>query len=139
MGTRALLHIKENGLKSKTMATIYRQYDGYPTGLGMDIYTILNNGKATLLNGFGDHQAPAYFNGMGCMGAYLIGELKDRTIGNVYLYPVNSKECGEEYVYTVYCKDNELMIQVIDIYKETNNVKEMPLKDFETYINTTLE
>ena len=139
MGTRALLHIKENGLKSKTIATIYRQYDGYPSGLGMDIYNILNNGKATLLNGFGDHKAPAYFNGMGCLAAYLIGELKERRIGNVYLYPPNSKIYNEEYVYTVFCKDNELMIEVNDIYKEGNKIYAMPLNDMHSFVESMLE
>jgi hypothetical protein len=30
MGTRALVHVKEGGRDSRTLVTIYRQYDGYP-------------------------------------------------------------------------------------------------------------
>jgi hypothetical protein len=98
MGTRTLVHIKDG---KKTIATIYRQYDGYPTGMGDDIKEILNNGMVNILNGFGNHQVPQHFNGMGCLAAYLIGELKNKKIGNVYIYPANSKDVGEDFTYTI--------------------------------------
>ncbi len=98
MGTRTLVHIKDS---KKTIATIYRQYDGYPTGMGDDIKEILNNGMVNILNGFGNHQVPQHFNGMGCLAAYLIGELKNKKIGNVYIYPANSKDVGEDFTYTI--------------------------------------
>lgn len=98
MGTRTLVHIKDG---KKTIATIYRQYDGYPTGMGDDIKEILNDGKVNILNGFGDQQVPRHFNGMGCLAAYLIGELKQKKIGNVYIMAPNTKDTGEDYTYTI--------------------------------------
>lgn len=99
MGTRSLTHIKEDG---KTLVTLYRQFDGYPTGMGKDIKAALNDGNARLTNGFGgDDAIPAVFNGMGCLAAGLIKGLKEG-IGNVYIYPADSDDCGEEYTYTVY-------------------------------------
>ena len=99
MGTRTLAHIKDG---KKTIATVYRQYDGYPTGMGDDIKEILNNGMVKILNGYSlEHQVPKQFNGMGCLAAYLIGELKEKKIGNVYIFPANSKDVGEEFTYTI--------------------------------------
>ena len=99
MGTRSLVHIKEG---KKTIVTIYRQYDGYPTGMGDDIKEILNNGMVNILNGFSlNHQVPKQFNGMGCLAAYLIGELKKKKIGNVYIFPANIKDVGEDFTYTI--------------------------------------
>jgi L-2-hydroxyglutarate oxidase LhgO len=106
MGTRSLIHIKQDG---ETLVTLYRQYDGYPTGMGKDIIDALAKGKARLVNGYsGKDKSPEVFNGMGCLAAYLVGALKKphdmgggNSIGNVYLYPPNSSNCGEEYVYTI--------------------------------------
>lgn len=96
MGTRALIHIKEEG---KTLVTIYRQYDGYPTGLGLDIAHILQG--SSLVNGYETNdEAPTKFNGVGCMAAFLISKLKQK-IGNVYIYPIDSQNVGEEFTYTL--------------------------------------
>lgn len=99
MGTRSLIHIKDG---KKTIVTIYRQFDGYPTGMGNDIKNILNKGKVDILNGFSNScKAPKQFNGIGCLAPFLIGELKERKIGNVYIFAPNAKDVGEEYVYTL--------------------------------------
>ena len=74
MGTRALVKIKDRG---NVLSTVYRQNDGYPDGLGQEIKKILNGGKSRIINGISGQSSPAYFNGMGCLGAYLIGELKE--------------------------------------------------------------
>ena len=115
MGTRTLVHVKDG---RKTIATIYRQYDGYPTGMGEDIKEILNNGKVEILNGYsGSSRIPKQFNGMGCLAAYLVGELKQEKIGNVYLYPANSKDCGEDFVYTITESKGKLNLKVFDVYE----------------------
>lgn len=116
MGTRSIIHIKDD---KKTLATIYRQYDGYPTGMGEDIKGILNNGEVEILNGYGgSSRIPSQFNGMGCLAAFLVGELKDKKIGNVYLYPANSKDMGEEYVYTLSNKKGKLYFKVQDVWNK---------------------
>lgn len=96
MGTRALVEPMEDG---KALVTIYRQFDGYPDGLGVDLANILTG--HTLVNGFGGKDAEAsQFNGMGCLAAQVVRHLKD-SIGNVYIYPAGSRDVGEEYIYTI--------------------------------------
>ena len=128
MGTRTLVHIKED---KKTIVTIYRQFDGYPSGMGDDIKEILNDGRSQILNGFGTAcKTPNQFNGMGCLAAYLIGELKDGKIGNVYIFPTNSKDVGEDYSYTISLDGkNRLKMKVIDNYAK-KTIFDGLLKDF---------
>lgn len=114
MGTRTLVHIKDG---KKTIATIYRQYDGYPTGMGDDIKEILNHGRVIILNGFNGQKVPLHFNGMGCLAAFLIGELKQKKIGNVYIYPANSKDVGEDYTYTLTESNGKVKIKVVENYE----------------------
>ena len=116
MGTRTLVHIKDG---KKTIATIYRQYDGYPSGMGEDIKKALNNGEIEILNGYGgSSKIPAQFNGMGCLAAFLVGELKQKAIGNVYLFAANSKDCGEDFVYTISEKKGQIYIKVQDVWNK---------------------
>jgi hypothetical protein len=116
MGTRSFIHVKDG---KKTIATIYRQYDGYPSGIGEDIKRILNNGEVEILNGYsGSSRIPSQFNGMGCLAAFLVGELKQKAIGNVYLFAANTKDVGEDFVYTLSDKKGELYIKVQDVYSK---------------------
>lgn len=95
MGTRSLTHIKtETG---KTLLTIYRQFDGYPEGHGIELAkAILNHTGGR--DRFGDDKQGN--NGVQCMAAWIIHELK-QSCGNIYIEPTNSKNCWEEFTYTV--------------------------------------
>ena len=126
MGTRTLVHIKDG---KKTITTIYRQYDGYPTGMGDDIKEALNLGNVTILNGFGGQTVPSHFNGMGCLAAFLIGELKQKKIGNVYIFPANSKDVGEEFTYTLSESNGNVKLKVVENYKNKTIFNGL-LKDF---------
>jgi hypothetical protein len=127
MGTRTLVHIKDG---KKTITTIYRQFDGYPTGMGEDIKKILNNGEVEILNGYsGSSKSPAQFNGVGCLAAYLVGELKQQKIGNIYLFSPNEKNCGEEYIYTLTVKEGDVFLKVLDVYSKKTLFNGI-LKDF---------
>ena len=106
MGTRALIHVKKDDKDSDTLVTIYRQYDGYPTGLGDDIKSILGGKK--VVNGYQD--ASKEVNGMGCAAAMLIAGLKDGC-GNVYIKPVDTEDVWEEYTYTLWDDNGALHIQ----------------------------
>jgi hypothetical protein len=118
MGTRSLTHIKEDD--GTTIATIYRQYDGYPSGIGADIRQALNSGQVELRNGFsGGDEAPKQFNGMGCLGAFLVGALKENKIGNVYLMSPDIEDVGEEYVYTLTPHQGTVNLKVVDTWKNT--------------------
>lgn len=133
MGTRALVIVKENDKESQTLVNIYRQYDGYPSCLGQDIVNILNKGDVEILSGFWKQQAPEHFNGMSCLAAYLVGELKGKAIGNIYLQPVDIRDCGEEYIYTLYEKDDTPHIDVLDVY-ENKSLFEGPLSIFGKFL-----
>lgn len=117
MGTRTIVHLKDEN--NKTILTLYRQYDGYPTGMGNDIKKILNNGVVEIRNGFTTKdQIPRQFNGMGCLSAFLVGELKNKKIGNVYIQEPNTKDMGEDYTYTLsLSKLGTLKLKVVENYK----------------------
>jgi hypothetical protein len=102
MGTRALIHVKDD---EETLVTIYRQYDGYPSGLGQDIKDVFEGRE--LVNGYND--LATQVNGMGCAAAMLVAGIK-KGCGIVYIYPVDSSDCGEEYTYVLYAKEGKLMI-----------------------------
>ncbi len=98
MGTRCLVHIKEDG---RTITTIYRLYDGYPEGMGDDIKRAV--GHLDIVNGYNNQTPQA--NGMGCLAAQLIAKLKDG-VGNVYIYAPDSVDMGEDYTYILSDKRN---------------------------------
>lgn len=85
--------------QSKEICVLYRQYDGYPTGHGAELKDFLDG--FTIVNGYGSSDPPKTANGMSCLAAQIIGYFKSG-IGGFYLYPANTRDCGEEYVYTVY-------------------------------------
>lgn len=107
MGTRSTTKINDE--QGDTLVTLYRQFDGYPTGHGQELADFLNS--KTLINGFGDSESKAHANGMGCLAALLISHLKGDKIGNVYVTPQGD---FQEYNYTVYSKDNELALRAED-------------------------
>ena len=53
-----------------------------------------------LVNGFGE-QNSFEANGMGCLAAQLIVQLK-HGVGGIYIYPVSSTDCFQDYEYHVY-------------------------------------
>lgn len=130
MGTRSLIYVKESE-RSAAFLCIYRQFDGYPEGMGKDIHELLHGFKMT--NGFtgGDatcaqcgkdafehrklthsFQPKRVANGMGCLAARLVQGLKD-SVGNVYIYPPRTAKADQEYEYTLWLAKNVLMLQVV--------------------------
>ena len=85
MGTRSLTHFVDSN--KQTILTLYRHYDGYPSGHGKDLEHLIDKWWSQC-NGFEDFVAMC------------ISELKTEPY-NFYIYPPNSKNCGEEYTYTV--------------------------------------
>lgn len=123
MGTPSLTHIYENEDSAKPFVTIYRQFDGYPEGLGSDIKEILGN--RTLVNGYSD--AKSQTNGIQCAAAMLVAGLKEGC-GNVYLYPAGSSDCGEEYVYHLYPSGSTFRLKIEGYDKP---IYDGPLPDFD--------
>ena len=95
MGTRSLTFVYDGDVP---VINIYRQYDGYPSGHGHELAQFLDS--KTIVNGFGK-QNSFEANGMGCLAAQLIVQLK-HGVGGIYIYPVSSTDCFQDYEYHVY-------------------------------------
>lgn len=98
MGTRSLTHVLDDHTES-VLVTIYRQFDGYPSGHGADLAEILKD--RTVVNGIGSNTPAKASNGAGCLAATIVTLLKGEEIGGIYLEPPGTEDHGEEYVYTV--------------------------------------
>jgi hypothetical protein len=114
MGTRSLTTVistyKDGDKTVKTkLVKIYRQMDGYPSGMGVDLTDFLTGTK--LVNGLGidEVKSKLVFNGAGCLSAQLIAHFKDGA-GNIYIEPINATNCGQEYEYEIIVDDDTKQI-----------------------------
>ena len=102
MATRAMISIakREEGVSfseepSKTIVDIYHHWDGYPEGLGVTLASYLNGYH--IVNGMG-RENDNLFNGIGCMAASIVAELKDGP-GDVYIEPRESHSWIDYHYY----------------------------------------
>ncbi len=126
MGTRSLTTFIDES-KDEEIVVMYRQYDGYPGGHGRDLLNFINGIK--VVNGIpGGKRTKQMANGIGCLAAQVVGHFK-REVGYFYLYTADTRDHGEEFVYTIYAKDNKLKVKVEDVYGDKvifdGNTKEM--------------
>lgn len=120
MGTRSLTNIFEENRETPTkrgklLCTLYRQFDGYPTSHGQELFDIINPLK--MVNGYNDKLQA---NGMGCLAAQIIAGIKDG-VGNVYVYPAGSKDCGEEYIYNLWLFKGAVRMSIISVGFDSPN------------------
>ena len=113
MGTRSLTTFKED-YTDEEIVVLYRQMDGYPEGHGIDLFRFLNN--MNMVNGMKPQEKRKTSNGMSCLAAQMIAYFKDEP-GGFYLYRADTRDIGEEYVYTIYLDfvdndDNERKIMI---------------------------
>lgn len=76
---------------------MYRQFDGYLDGHGAELFELLDGMK--VVNGMSnstDKQA----NGAGCLAAQIVSHFKTEA-GGVYIYPIESTDCGQDYEYVI--------------------------------------
>lgn len=128
MGTRSLTTFidkwtdeKTSKVKKTKIVTMYRQYDGYPEGHGLELAEFLASGK--MVNGIG-MEDQRVFNGMGCLAAQCVKDFKDGA-GGIYLHRGGTINCWEEYRYEVIFDHDtkKLTMRCIDIgYKTKNKV-----------------
>jgi hypothetical protein len=105
MGTRSLTAFIIKGKEDKEFATMYRQFDGYPEGHGLQLAEFLNKGEELT------------YNGMGCLAAQVVANFKTKC-GNIYLEIPGDRYLGEEYVYEVYTNNKgQLMMSCFDVWK----------------------
>jgi len=119
MGTRSLTRVipRQEGLAynqghlhpEKAVVNMYRQYDGYPNGHGIDLAEFLKDIK--IVNGIQYTSSVLEIliaNGEGCLAAQMVKHFKDG-VGNIYLELCKGEpgDCGDEYIYTLFPKPGE--------------------------------
>lgn len=108
MGTRCLTFVYNE--RNDRLVGIYRQFDGYPGGHGKEIAEFLKDRK--IINGIpSEKQMQKASNGMDCLAASLIASLKT-DIGNIYIVPTNTGDCGQEYEYHIW--ENRVVVKNFD-------------------------
>lgn len=125
MGTRSITTFissykdEETGKrKTKKIVTMYRQYDGYPSGHGVELAEFLADGE--VVNGY-SRTDKKIFNGIGCLTAQVVAHFKDG-VGNIYL-EAPRKPDWEDYAYEVIVDwdTKEITIKVISVGYESPN------------------
>ena len=98
MGTRSLTVFTEDD--GTEIVVLYRQYDGYMEGHGIELAKFL--APFALTNGLPMGATGKLANGMGCLAAQVISHFKGDEAGQFYLYPAGTRDANEEFIYTVY-------------------------------------
>lgn len=108
MGTRSITYVYDDD--GEMIMALYRQYDGYLSGMGKDLKGFLDD--IVMVNGMmpGDERRTA--NGMGCLAAQLVAYFKEKP-GNFYLYPPSEDiDAWQEYEYRIKNSSEGLKISV---------------------------
>lgn len=129
MGTRSLTYVyTEDG---QPIVCMYRQFDGYVAGHGVDLSEFVNSGK--LVNGIPMGSNEVLFNGMGDLAAQMVAHFK-KDVGGFYLYPTNdlSQDCWQEYEYHVF--ENRVVVYEGQ-YTENNVIFSGTWKEFASFCN----
>ena len=106
MGTRSNVSIIDG---NREICRIYRQFDGYPEGMGLDLAGLCDR---KLTNGIRGGEKPETYvtsNGMRELAAQIVTGLKTASpVGNVYLEEPNST-IGDwiEYIYVITSREGE--------------------------------
>lgn len=112
MGTRSITIIRNKD--GKKIIEMYKQYDGYPSGLGVELDEFIKSGK--MVNGIPFGATEKLFNGISCFAAQLVHHFKDGP-GGIYLHapieePVTKAVYGDIYgVDYVYEIDSDLNLR----------------------------
>ena len=141
MGTRSLTRVikRQSGLDfaeghkhpEKACVNMYRHYDGYPKGHGIELAEFLRDFR--VVNGLGSDLPDKIANGMGCLAAQLIAYMKDGP-GNVYVESPDSKRSDLEYAYYVWVVENkDIWISIFDTFDEKCIFVGKPEKLIEKY------
>jgi hypothetical protein len=90
---------------------IYHHYDGYPEHLGVKLASYLDG--YYVVNGSG-REGDKLFNGLGCMAASIVAELKDGP-GDVYIEDPERRHGWIDYEYYIWADDyKDIWISIFD-------------------------
>jgi len=126
MGTRSQTYIHDGDFSSAPFVCIYRQMDGYPTGMGDDIVSALGSRK--LVNGYLDTATEV--NGMHCAAALLVSHLKGDECGSIYLYSPDYERSGCDYYYDLAAVDGVIHLRCTGGYGDKSVLFEGPISSF---------
>jgi hypothetical protein len=166
MGTRSLTYIRETE-KSAAFLCIYRQFDGYPSGMGKDLYNILKG--YTIVNGFSMDDSACIIcgeqkyvhnsdveiyvknypkaQGHSFESKRVANGINDLAgtivknlkdgIGGIYIYNPRTKDAGQEFVYDLYMHKGILTMKVSD--SESKVLYTGSIDEFDTFTEETGE
>ena len=111
MATRGIVRFAErkegvsfNEHPENVEVQIYNHYDSYPEGLGLNLAEFLSDFR--VVNGLGSDLPDKVANGMGCLAAQLIADMKNGP-GNVYVEKPHEDRSWIDYTYYIWCKENK--------------------------------
>lgn len=128
MGTRSNTYVVETwGKRDDILVNMYRQMDGYPSGMGKEIADFLigikmRNGMT--LNG---EETTKYANGTSCLAAQLVAHLKTGE-GSIYLEVPNGIKTEHNYTYVIRGNTETHKINIEVFSYETSIFKGAPAK-----------
>ena len=124
MGTRSLTKVIEkykykdkNGKTIKAsdvLINMYRQYDGYLEGHGMELAEFLKD--IHIVNGLTYNENRKIANGAGCLAAQIVTHFKEEP-GGIYLKAIDAGDCWQEYEYYITVDEDKKTIElkVLDV------------------------
>lgn len=135
MGTRSQTTISEAG--NKPLVGIYRHFDGYPSGHGLELFQFLS--KIKIVNGFAPgSKLGEVANGAGCLAAQLVANFKT-AVGGVYIQKagntggkkINLTSTPEEFTYQVTIGNEESGFEIrLKVYNYEDKIFEGGLEEF---------
>ena len=118
MGTRSLTKVIEtwedkSGKKQRRpITTMYRQFDGYLNGHGLELAEWLN--QYTVVNGMRMDETRKIANGIDCLAAQMFAHFKTEA-GNIYCMHPDTKDVFEDYLYEIEEVGKDILITVYEM------------------------
>lgn len=128
MSTHSLTFVKDD--TNRVLLNMYQQYDGYPSGLGTELYEFLKD--ITMVNGLHPDYGGKIANDAGCLAAQIVSHFKDGP-GGVYLHHPSSKDCGQEYEYHITADISGITIKVMKTSCTGKRAKQLYQGDLEGF------
>ena len=127
MSTRCLTFVKDD--TNRIILNMYRQCDGYPSGIGTGLYEFLKDIK--MVNGIvpGSEKIA---NGAGCLAAQIVAHFKDGP-GGVYLHHPSSTDCGQGYEYHITAGSSGITVKVMEAGWSGHRAKKLYQGDVEGF------
>lgn len=127
MSTRSLTFVKDD--TNRVVMNMYRQCDGYPSGLGTELYEFLKDIK--MVDGISSG-SEKIANGAGCLAAQIVAHFKDGP-GGVYLHHPSSTDCGQDYEYHITADTSGITVKVMEAGWSGHRAKKLYQGDVEGF------